>query len=265
MAKCDGATLFGDDTLRRARASGEATLLPGRHVVTPLELTRMVDLGGKSSVDYIRAGVGTPCQVTSGAEMLQRAQEEHASIRVRRAHVLDETIGELAFSAHRALDEEINVNAYWSAPRTELGLAPHSDGYDIVVIQVLGCKQWRLHEPVPRDLTLRAGDAFFLPKRLRHQAHNPHDEPSLHLSFGIYAKTSRSIVEWLAHELAGSSGDAIGEPFAAAAEQLRVQANALLCAPDAAERFAAHRRAVEYERMFMTPEEHARSDARRYR
>ncbi len=226
----------------------------------------MLQEAGATHLDVIRGGVSERFGAAiDGAQTLQRVHDERTSLRVRRIHVLDERIRKLAFEAHHELDEEINVNAYWSPPGVKMGLAPHADGYDIVVVQVAGAKRWTLHSPQQSTFTLQHGEAFFLPRGLRHQADNPYDGASLHLAFGIYAKTHRSIVEWLAEQLSAEAGDVSEETMPVALAKLRRESDGILAAPDAAERFAAYRRGVEYERMLMTPDEHARSDARRFR
>lgn len=213
-------------------------------------------------IDIIRGGVSESIAgVADGLSLLTRLTEERASLRVRRIHILDDEVKELAFAAHRRFGEEININAYWSPPRVEMGLAPHRDPYDIVVVQLAGEKRWNLFEDPPRQMMVQAGDRFHLPRGLRHQAEVPGDAPSLHLAVGLYAKTTRSLVEWIAAAMSKE----VSELSDTSISELRTRIDAFLADPEARERFAAHRRAVEYERMLMTPEEHARSDARLYR
>lgn len=225
-------------------------------------LAHIIETAGAGHLDVIRGGVSEAIAgAADGLSLLRRLAAERASLRVRRIHVLDERVKELAFRAHRFFSEEIGVNAYWSPAGCEMGLAPHSDPYDIVVLQVAGEKRWTLLSEAPREISLGAGDHFSLPRGLRHRAEVVGKLASLHLAVGIHAKTKKSLVEWLAAELARDGGELTAD----ALKELHAEVNALLLDPRAKHRFLEHRRAVEYERMLMTPEEHARSDARGYR
>jgi ribosomal protein L16 Arg81 hydroxylase len=223
-------------------------------------------------LDVIRGGVAHP--VGEHSVELCALTREGVSLRVRRVHLLHAATRQLAFLAHELFGEEINVNAYWSPAHDKGGLALHRDPYDIVVFQVAGAKAWELTgDEEPQPVTLRKGDAMFLPAMVPHRAHNPFDEPSVHLSVGIHARTTMSVVEWLASEVADTLARA-GEARRSLThtEDALDQAIDRVCSAtervlrgNASERFRAYRRAAEYERMLMTPEQHARSDARRFR
>jgi hypothetical protein len=251
-----------------ARTGGESVVLDVD--IEPIGRERFVDMLGRCQgephLDVIRGGVSERQVAPADAgDLIENLVREHASLRVRRIHCVDERLRDLAFAVHRALREEVNVNAYWSAPRAAMGLAPHADGHDIAVVQVAGKKRWTLFEREPRELTLEVGQALFVPRGLRHLAQNPHDEPTLHLAVGVYAKTTRSVVEWLASELSSDVELLDEEGMDAALISLRERVTCLLADPAARDRFAAYREGVEHERMLMSPTEHARSDARRYR
>ena len=199
-------------------------------------------------VDAIRGGVA------HGAE---RRQDD--ALRVRRVHLVDNDARELAHALAAAVCEEVNVNAYWS-PSGGATLAPHADGYDIAVVHLAGRKRWALPDG---ELKVAAGDVLVVPAHTRHVVTHDGDEPAIHFAVGIYAKTTHSLVEWLATELAQQECARVGDVQTALSE-LSERASAILTDPDAVRRYAAHREAMEHERMLMSVRAHEISDARRY-
>lgn len=92
-------------------------------------------------------------------------------------------------------------------PQKGTGFDCHWDGHDVIILQLEGAKRWRLYEaethlPRPssrggacrkkgrptRTVTLRPGDALYLPRGTPHQA-TAGDEPSVHLTLGLIAMT----------------------------------------------------------------------------
>ncbi|MBN4059200.1 hypothetical protein JYT22_00950 [Endomicrobium sp. AH-315-J14] len=219
-------------------------------------------------LDVLRAGVG---QAASGESL------DGCSLRMNRLQVLDTTIRAFALGLLDTLQEEINVNAYLSPGATE-GLAPHSDLYPVLVLQLEGEKEWQLLDnksDVLRKICLTPGDVLVVPRGVRHRAVNERDAPSFHLTVGVLTKTRLSLVEWLAAELGRISGwkneMVLGiEPARAEwsyADGLSDLASATeqLVRDGGAARFAEYRRGIDFERTLATPEEYARLDARRYR
>jgi ribosomal protein L16 Arg81 hydroxylase len=93
----------------------------------------------------------------------------------------------------------------------------HWDTHDVVVLQLMGRKRWRLFDPtfpmplpmhasgerahecpdVPvLDCVLETGDLLYLPRGWWHEA-IPFDAPSLHLSVGAYAPTVHDYLSWI--------------------------------------------------------------------
>jgi ribosomal protein L16 Arg81 hydroxylase len=259
-------------------------------VLTPQRFEAIVAAAPGEHLDLIRAGTALAVtsrvagqKAESGPDLAQLAAEG-TSLRVRRIHLLDAKVMELALALHAELREELHVNAYWSPAAVELGLGPHTDGYDVLVLQLAGAKGWTLHgEPehalASEGATLRGragrfvlerGDVLFLPAGLRHHADNRGAEPSLHLTIGILTKSERSVLEWLASEAeealhAPFATHAGADVYAAALERARGRLDELLGAPDRVERFLAYREGVEVERIYASVEEHERKNARGYR
>jgi ribosomal protein L16 Arg81 hydroxylase len=119
-----------------------------------------------------------------------------------------------------ALGQPLQVNAYLT-PAGSQGFATHYDTHDVFVLQVDGCKHWRIHPPVlpdplerqpwggradevsavadgppAFDLVLAPGDALYLPRGWLHSAQAQGDS-SLHLTVGIRALTRYALVEAL--------------------------------------------------------------------
>ena len=126
------------------------------------------------------------------------------------------------------LGRPVQVNAYITPPQSR-GFAPHYDVHDVFVLQIIGAKQWRVHEPVVADPlgdqpweqrrdavaaraaeapifdeTLEPGDAFYLPRGYVHSAVAT-GELSIHLTVGVHPMTRYQLVR---HLLAAAAEDA---------------------------------------------------------
>nr|BFE60640.1 hypothetical protein GCM10020063_051660 [Dactylosporangium thailandense] len=129
----------------------------------------------------------------------------------------------VAFAAtlRQELGTPVQINAYLTPPSSR-GFDPHYDTHGVFVLQVSGCKRWRVHPPVleapvPRqpwggaadevaatagtdpaiDTVLRAGDALYLPRGWVHAA-TTEGEWSLHLTIGLHAPTRLTVLDALA-------------------------------------------------------------------
>ena len=131
-------------------------------------------------------------------------------------HHTDRQLAKVANNLALALDHPVQVNAYFS-PESARGLDLHFDYHDVFVVQLGGCKRWRIWEPLPRtvnpvkgqhtiakpqfeelgdpllDLTLTAGDCLYLPRGFPHSAETV-DEASEHLTIGLVAVTWQRVV-----------------------------------------------------------------------
>ena len=131
-------------------------------------------------------------------------------------HHTDRRLAQVANNLALALDHPVQVNAYFS-PEGARGLDLHFDYHDVFVVQLGGCKRWRIWEPLPRtvdpikgrhtiakprfeelgdpllDLTLTAGDCLYLHAGFPHSAETI-DEASEHLTIGLVAVTWQRVV-----------------------------------------------------------------------
>jgi ribosomal protein L16 Arg81 hydroxylase len=121
----------------------------------------------------------------------------------------------LAHGFEERLGERAQCNLYFSAAPVA-AFAPHFDTHEVFVLQVGGCKRWRLWPnpaalPLPQDpddpqarpqgepleFVLREGEVLYLPRGWWHAALAT-EGPSLHLSLGIHARTRLDFLQWLA-------------------------------------------------------------------
>ena len=123
------------------------------------------------------------------------------------------------------LGHPVQVNAYVTPPMNQ-GFAPHYDVHDVFVLQFLGRKRWRIHEPVWSsplrsqpwegrkaevaaraaeppllETVLERGDAMYLPRGYVHAAASL-GEISGHLTIGVHPLTRRTLVDQVVEELA---------------------------------------------------------------
>jgi ribosomal protein L16 Arg81 hydroxylase len=120
------------------------------------------------------------------------------------------------------LESELGVHAQanlYLTPGGAQGFAAHYDSHDVLLVQVLGQKQWRLYDS-PKGLPLRGerfdpaatkpgertaelllqrGDVLYIPRGLMHDAVAVDDGPSMHVTIGLHAwRWSEVLLEALA-------------------------------------------------------------------
>lgn len=125
----------------------------------------------------------------------------------------------VAIDMERVFGEFVQVNAY-AGWKTSQGFATHWDDHDVIVLQLHGCKDWRVFPqtrefPLYKDidfdleapkgeplleLRMEPGDALYIPRGWWHDA-RPCGEPTLHLTFGIAKRTAIDFVEALSEKL----------------------------------------------------------------
>ena len=125
----------------------------------------------------------------------------------------------LAQHISRKLQARVNVNLY-AGWRTSHGFDVHWDGHDVIILQIAGRKQWKVYEPTEKfptknsvelgrtppssapvwDRMLTEGEVLYLPRGWWHVA-IPCDEPTLHLTVGIFKPTAIDIIRWVSEGL----------------------------------------------------------------
>lgn len=125
-----------------------------------------------------------------------------ATIILRSAEQWSAPIAKLRAEAEKLLGYEAQINVYITPP-SQKSTPPHWDTHELIVMQLLGSKQWRLFESsetlplegqrfevgkhevgeLTDNIRLNAGDTLFLPRGTIHEPIA--DTYSIHLSIGI--------------------------------------------------------------------------------
>jgi hypothetical protein len=126
----------------------------------------------------------------------------------------------------------VQANIYLTPPGAQ-GFRAHYDTHDVLVLQVVGEKRWRIWpgQPVPRPtrrtpwpgniapegepevLTLRAGDSLYVPRGVMHDAAAQEgDTPSLHITVGLLEPSFATVLR-LAVDLLEETEPALREAF----------------------------------------------------
>jgi bifunctional lysine-specific demethylase and histidyl-hydroxylase NO66 len=164
----------------------------------------------------------------AGAEVADQALDERvagllaegATLVLQGLHRLWPPLVDFAVALRRDLGTPVQVNAYLTPPGNR-GFAAHYDTHAVFVLQVAGCKRWRVHPPVVEhpiesqpsgrrveevsavasgepvlDTVLAPGDTLYLPRGWLHTA-DAQQDISLHLTIGLRAPTRYTLVEAL--------------------------------------------------------------------
>lgn len=193
------------------------------------------------------------------------AFDKGATLVVSQFHELHAPLMRFCRGLEQVFLHAVQANAYLTPPGAQ-GFRMHYDTHDVLVLQVLGEKRWRLWpgQPVPRPtrrtpwpgdigpageaeaLTLRPGDTLYVPRGVLHDAAaQDGDEPSLHVTVGLLDPSFAAVLR-LAVDLLEQDEPALRQSFptwrladgpAALAATARPLA-ALLAQPAALERAA---------------------------
>jgi lysine-specific demethylase/histidyl-hydroxylase NO66 len=134
-------------------------------------------------------------------------------------------LGAFCRAVEEAFSSQVTTNVYLTPPANQ-GFPPHYDNHDVFVLQISGRKLWRLWETaaetpyrgerfelsgfeaekVSREFVLGPGDSAYIPRGVMHDAENVGDEPSLHVTVGLFTK------KWADLMLEAVSEIALAEP-----------------------------------------------------
>lgn len=123
------------------------------------------------------------------------------------------------------------ANIYLTPPGAQ-GFRTHYDTHDVLVLQVVGEKKWRLYpgQPVPRptrrtpwpgnltpggeatELTLKQGETLYVPRGVLHDAAAQDDQASLHITIGLMDPSFAAVLR-LAVDLLEETEPALRESF----------------------------------------------------
>jgi Cupin superfamily protein len=128
---------------------------------------------------------------------------------------ISEGLYELCTGLHKELSHQVRTNVYYT-PRQARGLNPHIDDHDVIILQVHGAKNWRIFDhranverpqnvpiapgQIPSlEARLENGDALYIPRGFVHCAATA-DDPSVHVTVGIYATTTADLIRHVVDE-----------------------------------------------------------------
>jgi ribosomal protein L16 Arg81 hydroxylase len=128
-----------------------------------------------------------------------------ATITFRQMHDCFPALADLCRAAEILFNCPFQTNLYFTPPNAQ-GFKTHYDTHDVFVLQIAGSKRWRVYDPivvlplpdqhfdpakhslgpVVDEFVLRAGDLFYCPRGIPHEADST-NEISLHVTFGALA------------------------------------------------------------------------------
>jgi len=135
------------------------------------------------------------------------AQHYHqgATLIISEAHKHFPALASLCRQFSKTMQMRCQTNVYLSPPKNQ-GFRSHYDTHDVFILQVNGSKTFRFyrsdvalpfpddqydpeqnpHTEVEHEVTLNAGDTLYIPRGLVHDALAQNDEPSLHITLGVF-------------------------------------------------------------------------------
>lgn len=128
------------------------------------------------------------------AEAVQQLYAGGVSVSMANLEYYSNLILALSRSLERELQAPVQVSFY-ATPGSSQALGVHSDGHDVLVIQMRGEKRWDIYydpaDPArdaekPQRHILHSGGWLFVPTGMRHEVKNEGSEPSVHLTVGFH-------------------------------------------------------------------------------
>lgn len=137
-----------------------------------------------------------------------------ATLVVSKAHKQFSKLAGLCRDVTQSLQMRCQTNLYLSPPGNQ-GFRSHYDTHDVFILQVQGTKTFRFYDsdvelPFPNDqydpeqnphievthsVTLNAGDTLYIPRGLVHDALAHPEEPSLHITLGVFPVVVRDVLQ----------------------------------------------------------------------
>jgi len=125
---------------------------------------------------------------------------------------------DLCRSVQRRFMMRCQTNVYLS-PAGNQGFNPHYDTHDVFILQVSGSKTFNFYSggssfptsadkfnsevhtvgPLTESISLTAGDTLYIPRGFIHDAVASNDEPSLHVTLGVYPVLMHELLQEIVH------------------------------------------------------------------
>jgi ribosomal protein L16 Arg81 hydroxylase len=152
-----------------------------------------------------------------GVVNIDRVFAEHqggATIILESVHRTSGTVSRFCREMEDALSHPIQANLYLT-PKAAQGFEAHYDTHDVFILQVAGCKKWRIFPPrvrLPlrsqayagdhdalapplRVLELAQGDLLYIPRGYIHEAMTQSDDISAHITVAVIAYTWTDLLQ----------------------------------------------------------------------
>ena len=145
----------------------------------------------------MRSNSGNDQIRVASAERLLELYRSGATLILNRTEASVPEIRHLCRDLASALHAGIHANSYITPPAAQ-GFPKHTDSHEVLVLQIAGRKSWKVYEDGNvTDVPLTPGDVLYLPRGTPHEA-STEEEPSVHLTIGIYPVYGYQLIEELA-------------------------------------------------------------------
>jgi hypothetical protein len=158
---------------------------------------------------------GDTCRVLA-VDKLFSTFEKGGTIILNRAHKYIPSLTRFAIRLEQELKFSVTTNLYLTPPHAR-GLITHFDPHCVMILQISGCKKWRLYhfaETLPagevdyltrqedvgspaHECLLQPGDLLYVPRGMVHEA-DTLDQTSIHITLGLKTKSWFHLIEDLA-------------------------------------------------------------------
>lgn len=146
--------------------------------LAPAAYTKRTRLGGRSIDDV------------ADVAQVHRHFAEGATVVLQGLHRYWLPLTRFCADLQAVVGHPVQANAYVTPARAQ-GLGRHADAHDVFLLQVLGTKHWRVHEPgAPEDAEpafdteFAPGDTLYMPRGSHHSAHAT-TSASVHVTVGV--------------------------------------------------------------------------------
>lgn len=128
------------------------------------------------------------------AEAVERLYAGGVSVTLANLELYSDLVLSLSRGFERDFQAPVQVSFY-ATPKSSQALGVHSDGHDVLVLQLHGEKRWDIYHDTsdatrdaeePQRYVIRSGGWLYVPTGMRHEVKNEGAEPSIHLTVGFH-------------------------------------------------------------------------------
>ncbi len=153
------------------------------------------------------------------AEKINKLSQQGATLVLDAVNKISPGLRLFASQLSSEFGDKVQINTYCSWKGRQ-AFDVHFDLQEAFILQIEGSKNWEVYEnlgtefPIKNDhdksidaevkpsvkCTLHKGDLLYIPRGFWHSA-LAQDEPSLHITVGVYCKTKIDFIKWVANEV----------------------------------------------------------------